>query len=920
MESLLQIGLIATEAALGLLVGGVQAGAGQADEAELLGRVRWLLCRPEDGDALSLLAGADAVIVGAVIRGERDVTALAGTVRTLQRAGQKILAVAVWGRQAHALAEQLNCPGLLLADPDQADQPPDAALRERICEAVRQAQAAASASSQTAGAFAASPVTAPAAASNTRTLNRQSGHRQVRDLRRLRQPATGFKAASPIRVEDAPESVTVPAEPETDETANAIQQPLPVPEIACAAVAGAADERPAEAALNDDVTDFAVDEAEAAIPADTQEFAITGETTLSEADHLRHDLTRAQAETKQQVAELEAEKQRIADRLATAESGRAAAEAQVRELRTEVMRLTSQLSTAEQEKRRPLPDAAQPGSELHVTQQQILRLEDQLRAAQECARFAEARTEDFFQRFAQERRRAADLTRELAAARNEITRLSSQPENDDSASLREQIGRLEHLRDALIVERDKAIQERDEICEQVSRIEEGLKAFNGQLFQAEPRQAPDALIAERDHALAELETWRQQASGHETALHRLQRQFRALESIREEIAAERDAVRDEIVTERTRSGLLESEAQRLSEANHRLARDLQAATARMLELEAMLAETLSATAPMARQVVFAADSGAEVEDLDFDAMTGADLALIVRLDATVQRLMNGGDFSVAGSPLLTQAADAGLSYDTLLLISQELHKTVKSVIEFIERLMSREENAVEQQQSRLLVMRRVIHELLHTIGTVADYARLKSAPSAVVSEPVNLAEMTSDLIGVIEPLIADRRLSVSVNLPPEARQISTDGHRLRQILSSLLVNAAKFTPSGRISLEARIMGSQAIIAVTDTGIGLDQDDLTRIFEPFERIGRKPGTGLGLSVARQLAESVGGRIEVRSRPGKGSIFAVIIPYVSVVGIRPEAPSLKLSDVLNNDDPLIGEGLLIAEGSDLSKDFR
>lgn len=841
MESLLQIGLIATEAALGRLVGGVQAGAGQADEAELLGRVRWLLCRPEDGDALSLLAAADTVIVGAVIRGDRDVTALAGTVRTLQRAGQKILAVAVWGRRAHALAEQLNCPGLLLPDPDDADQPPDAALRELICAAVREAQASA-ASAPAASAFAAAQLISSAVAAHPRTLKPQPDHQPSGDLCCLHPPATAFAAFSPTRVEAASGAAAIAAEPATEEITNTIQKQSPVAESACAVVARST-ELPVEAAPNEVVDNCDAGEVQVSIPADTREFVITGEAAFNEAEDLRHDLTKVQAVTKQQVAELTAEKQRLADRLASADAARAAAEEEVRELRTEVMRLTSQLSTAEQQQRRSLPDdtvqAAPPGADWHVTQQQILRLEEQLLAAQECARFAEARTEDFFQRFASERRRAADLARELTAAKNEIASLSSQTE---------------------------------------------------------------ALTAERDHSPAEPA---RQATEHEAAFHRLQRQFRALESIRDEIAAERDALRDELATGRLRLGSLENEAQRLAEENQRLAQDLQATTAHHLEPDAGLAETLGTTAPMARQVGFAA-SHAEAEDLDFEAMAGADLALIVRLDATVQQLIGSGDSMVDESALPRPATEAGLSYDTLLHISQELHKTVKSVIEFIERLMSREEHAPEQQ-SRWLVMRRVIHELLHTIGNIADYAQLKSAPSAVMSRPVNLTEMTSDLIGVIEPLIADRRLSVSVNLPPDAQHLSTDPHRLRQILSELLVNAAKFTPSGRISLEARMMDGQAIIAVTDTGIGLDQSDLTRIFEPFARLGRKPGTGLGLTVARQLAESIGGRIEVRSRPGKGAIFGLIIPYIPVATVMPEAPAPK-SDGPNQDGPVAGEGFL------------
>jgi signal transduction histidine kinase len=182
----------------------------------------------------------------------------------------------------------------------------------------------------------------------------------------------------------------------------------------------------------------------------------------------------------------------------------------------------------------------------------------------------------------------------------------------------------------------------------------------------------------------------------------------------------------------------------------------------------------------------------------------------------------------------------------------------------------------DERQKRLLILRRVIHELLHGIETVEAWARLKVEPPELTFTSVNLMEVTSELVTLLEPLIADRRISVSVSIPPEAWQLRTDGFRLRRILTSLLTNAARFTHSGRISIEARAVDNRVVIAVTDTGSGMEQAAQARIFEPFERLGNKPGAGLGLPLARQLAALISGRLEVRSRPGKGSIFALIIP--------------------------------------------
>ncbi|HWQ32931.1 MAG TPA: ATP-binding protein [Blastocatellia bacterium] len=788
MESLLKIGLIATESALGLLVECLQV----SDEsgAALSEHVRWLLCRPEEPDALSVLAAADAIIVGAALRGERDVAAVNNTVRTLQRTGRKILAIAVWGRQAHALAPQLNRPGVLLPEPENCDHPPGAALRACVREAIIQAQYSSGQQTRSAAALPTSRLTPSA---NPRNAGRSIGGRQVRDLSRLRQPGTASlrNMAIPARPDDETAEITGSAE-SADEGHNL--QPLPP--------------------------------------------TIEARSPLEQFNGVN-------------------------DESAESEAARSVAEEQVRELRTEVMRLTSQLSTLEQQKRRfPSENdvSSDPGeAALQAAQLQILQLEDQLKAAEECARFAEARTEDFFQRFARERRRATDLARELNAARERIACLTSGPAQDRDSSaglLREQISQLEQTRDVLTSERDRALAERDEACARLAALEAG---------QAQADEQTDSF-------------------------KRMQRQFRALESIRDEITAERDRLRDELAQEQRRYSELEEENRKLAEENQKLLGELQTATLRLTEIETAPAAT-DRVATDAESFI-ASETAAPAlaltaEGCDSEAMCAADLALIERIGSAVQQLIADG----AGFDRLPFSGrmSEGISCEALLRLTQELHRNVKSVMKFTERLLLRERGVSEERQKRLLILRRVIHELLHSIETVEAWARLKVEPAEVTLGPVNLMEVTSELVTLLEPLIADRRISVSVSIPPEALQLRTDGVRLRRILTSLLTNAARFTHSGRISIEARAVDHQIIIAVTDTGGGMDQAVQARIFEPFERFGNKPGAGLGLPLARQLAALIGSRIEVRSRPGKGSIFALIIPRSPAGDPAASAPS-------------------------------
>jgi len=118
-------------------------------------------------------------------------------------------------------------------------------------------------------------------------------------------------------------------------------------------------------------------------------------------------------------------------------------------------------------------------------------------------------------------------------------------------------------------------------------------------------------------------------------------------------------------------------------------------------------------------------------------------------------------------------------------------------------------------------------------------------------------------------------------LPGAACTIDTDPVRLRQIIDNLLSNAVKFTDKGEITVEIRPSESRVAILVADTGIGIVTEELERIFEPFHQVEnflprRHRGTGLGLSLARQMATLMGGQIEVHSTHGEGSVFTVTLP--------------------------------------------
>ncbi|MCL0094548.1 cell wall metabolism sensor histidine kinase WalK, partial [Dehalococcoidales bacterium] len=131
---------------------------------------------------------------------------------------------------------------------------------------------------------------------------------------------------------------------------------------------------------------------------------------------------------------------------------------------------------------------------------------------------------------------------------------------------------------------------------------------------------------------------------------------------------------------------------------------------------------------------------------------------------------------------------------------------------------------------------------------------------------------------------ADRAgLDLSLNIPSTLPLALADEERVEQVLVNLVDNAIKFTlPGGRVTLSAKVEDENILISVIDTGIGIPNDDLPRIFERFYKVDKARtggGTGLGLAIAKHIVEALGGRIWAESIEGKGSTFTFSLPIAT-----------------------------------------
>ena len=148
--------------------------------------------------------------------------------------------------------------------------------------------------------------------------------------------------------------------------------------------------------------------------------------------------------------------------------------------------------------------------------------------------------------------------------------------------------------------------------------------------------------------------------------------------------------------------------------------------------------------------------------------------------------------------------------------------------------------------------------------------------------PVDACELLREAVQAVEPLATQKGLALVTRAPDRPVEMNTDATKVRQILINLLGNAIKFTERGTIAAELTLPDCTTVsFAIHDTGPGIAQKDQARVFEPFVQADQSTirvhsGTGLGLSVSRELTRLLGGDLTLRSEPGVGSVFSVTLP--------------------------------------------
>lgn len=223
-------------------------------------------------------------------------------------------------------------------------------------------------------------------------------------------------------------------------------------------------------------------------------------------------------------------------------------------------------------------------------------------------------------------------------------------------------------------------------------------------------------------------------------------------------------------------------------------------------------------------------------------------------------------------------------------MSHELRTPLNSIIGFTEVLEDRLYGELnEKQREYLAYISTSGKHLLELINDILDLAKIESGKMDIAVSRFRLRQTLELSLAMLRERAMRHSITLTMNLSPEADvEIVSDERKIKQVLFNLLSNAVKFTPDGgEVRLEAwrsKVGEGFVELSVTDTGIGIKEEDMGRLFVQFAQLDaplekRFEGTGLGLALSKRLIESLGGRIQARSELGKGSVFSIAFPIVA-----------------------------------------
>jgi signal transduction histidine kinase/DNA-binding response OmpR family regulator len=467
-----------------------------------------------------------------------------------------------------------------------------------------------------------------------------------------------------------------------------------------------------------------------------------------------------------------------------------------------------------------------------------------------------------------------ELERSLGVAEDERTR-----QELARVGLEEKIEQLADEMERLRVENSRTIGENEQLVVEVERLR----------VEVEVLQSGGLSLSEDNERLVELNS---ELSGTQAEA----------EARASELEAGAEALKEQIDTAQTRIAELEQDNRELSQACADIGArvvELQQKNVSLNELQEQLqsraneieaqSERLGRATELEQENAALGQANAQLEDAvaRFEALTARleDSALKLRARAEASERARA-ELEQRNRVLAEQNRRLRVEGQTqsrfLANMSHELRTPMNAIIGFTSLLLDdRSLEMKDRHRSNLERVSRNAHDLLELINNVLDLSKIEAGRMDVYSEPADVHDLIERAITVVEPMKENRPIKLGMELEDNLPTLKTDRMKLQQILINLLSNAIKFTQEGEVKVRAARASDRILISVSDTGPGISETDLPKIFEEFRQVGSsarasRSGTGLGLTITRRLVELLGGEISVTSSLGSGSTFIVTLP--------------------------------------------
>jgi signal transduction histidine kinase/ABC-type amino acid transport substrate-binding protein len=266
---------------------------------------------------------------------------------------------------------------------------------------------------------------------------------------------------------------------------------------------------------------------------------------------------------------------------------------------------------------------------------------------------------------------------------------------------------------------------------------------------------------------------------------------------------------------------------------------------------------------------------------------------VIRHTEELERRVTERTAELAVAMEKAQAADR-IKSAFLATMSHELRTPLNSIIGFTGIMLQGLTGPLNEEQLKQMTMvQSSARHLLALINDVLDISRIEAGQLELSIASFDLRTSIEKMVRLVSPLAEKKGIEVKVNIGNDIESATTDQRRLEQVILNLLNNALKFTEKGHVCVSCRSESDHYLLSVADTGIGIRQEDIPGLFQPFHQVDtglsrKHEGSGLGLSICKKLMDMMEGTILVESQWGQGSTFTVRFPRKQEVGHERPAP--------------------------------